>query len=181
MKASSSKKTVADPKRSWTQPALDDAIREYKAKRSPRYSELMEAIKNRKPGAKKDARKIFGRNVIVKALGVRSSSMVSKSPAWIAIAEELEIPLRRKKATGTSRTRQTGKIGFDKASEQASLAAADASDPAAPLLAAEREETLCMIRQLPKEQAQPIFEKYEAGEMTDKQARTTVQTLFNTD
>ncbi len=166
-------------KRSWTQSDLDEAIRGYKAKRSVIYSQHVEAIKKGLPGAKKDVGKTFGRNVIVKALGVRSPNMVSKSPVWTAIAKELGIPLKRDKARGTLRTPKVGKIGLDIALEEASMASAEDADPDAQLLIAERKETLRMIGSLPPEQAELIVAKYDAGEMTDEQAREMVRTLLD--
>jgi len=165
-------------KRSWTQSDLDAAIREYKAKRAPRYRELVEAVRHGAKGSKKDAGRIFGRNVIARELGVRSPSMVSKSDAWIEIADELQIPLARNRVRGTSRTRSAGKIGHDIAVERRGIAAAEGADPAAAILRAEREETLRIIHQLPAKKAEPILQKYEAGEMTDDQARQLVETLL---
>ncbi len=168
----------ASSKRSWTQRDLDSAIREYKAKRAVRYADMLAGVEDGKPGAEKAAHKLFGRNAIARALGVRSPSMVSKSPAWIAMARELRIPLARDRARGSRRTRGPGKIGLEKAVEQAGVAEAQATDPAARTLRAEREETLRQIRQLAPTEAKSILEKYEAGEMTDEQARGTVAALL---
>ena len=164
--------------RSWTQPDLDQAIREYKAKRAARYMELAHAVKSGLKGAKKDAQAIFGRNSVAKALRVRSRSMVSKSEAWVQIAEELGLQLARTRAPGTSRTRRAGRIGHDIALEQHAVGHAAESDPAAGILRAERDETMRMIGRLPPKQAKPILAKYEAGEMTDDEARQTAILLL---
>jgi hypothetical protein len=72
----------ADPElRSWTQKELDKAIRQYKAERAASYADLLDAVRRNKPGAKKKAQEIYGRNAIARALGVKAKAMVSKSPA----------------------------------------------------------------------------------------------------
>lgn len=168
-----------DDKRSWTQQDLDNAILKHKAERAHRYGELVEAVRRGERGARQWALKAFGRNAIARALGVRSPAMVSNSEAWVEIAKELKIPLARDKARGTRRTRQAGKIGVEIALEQQALAVKDETDPSAPLRRAEREETLGMIRKLPKKEAVAILEKYEAGDVTDDQARKQVRILLN--
>src|SRR5262249_12606109 len=68
-----------EPLHSWTQPDLDGAIREYKAKRAAQYNDLVEGVRQGKPGAQKAARQLFGRNAIARALGVKARAMVTKS------------------------------------------------------------------------------------------------------
>lgn len=77
--------------RSWTQGDLDKAIREYKAHRASNYKDLVDGVKYRRSGAESAARKLFGRNVIARELGVKSKAMVSKSEAWQEVAQELEL------------------------------------------------------------------------------------------
>jgi hypothetical protein len=183
-------KAQADPpKRSWTQPDLDEAIREYKAKRAPSFQQYVSLLDDPKtPASKKkairsQASKMFGRNVIAKKLGVKSAKMVSQSAPWVAIAEALGLERRAGKA-GTSRP---VKIGHDIAVEKASVAASDTDEYAAAeaaILRAEREETLRRIRQLAesnlpkaKESAKALFDEYQAGEKTDDQVRQTIETL----
>ncbi len=190
-------KTLAEPeKRSWTQDDLDNAIRKYKADRASRYSELFEVVKEGNKKQKKKARtaaqKLFGRNVIAKELRVKSRSMVSKSPAWEAIAEEFGFTLNRRRATGTRRTQKAGKIGLDIAVEQASVDSAtrSGSAPAAEdsLSQEESEETLREIRRLAesgkkdaKKNAKGLLEKYQRGKMTDEEVRSTVAVLYPPD
>lgn len=183
-------KAHADPpKRSWTQPDLDEAIREYKAKRAPSFQQYVSLLDDPKTRASKkkairsQAAKMFGRNVIARDLGVKSAKMVSQSAPWVAIAEALGLPRR----TGKTKTNQPVRIGHDIAVEQASVAASDTDEYAAAdaaILRAEREETLRRIRQLAesdlpgtKQSAKALFDEYQAGEKTDDQVRQTIETL----
>ncbi len=71
--------------------------------------------------------------------------------------------------------------------EQASMAATDTDEHAASdagVLRTEREETLRQIRRLAesqlseaKPQAKALFDRYQAGEMTDDQVRQTIELL----
>jgi len=176
--------------RPWTQRDLDRAIREYKAKRAATYSDFLAVLQDPKgpskgkTRAKKAARELFGRNVIARALEVRSTSMVSKSEPWKAIAEELGFSLARNRIRGTRNTRKPGPSGLDIAVEEKSQAPtpeADNRPSDAPLENDEREETLRIIRLLAekkKKEAEAIYNKYDAGEMTDEQARQAVDTLM---
>jgi hypothetical protein len=101
------------PKRSRTQVDLDEAIREYKAERASTYYDLVDGVRRGTSGATKSARDLFGRNAIVRALGVTSAAMVSKSAVWQAIADELEL---RGPSRSTSR-RPAQRIGLDIAIE----------------------------------------------------------------
>jgi hypothetical protein len=98
---------------SWTQPKLDAAIREYIAARAGALKSLTEAIQGKRPGAVESARKMFGRNEIARALRVKSRTMVTKSEAWIEIADDLH--LRPDELRGI---RRKAKIGFDIAVER---------------------------------------------------------------
>ncbi|MCX5658618.1 MAG: hypothetical protein NTW19_02720 [Planctomycetota bacterium] len=109
-------------KRAWTQPDLDTAIREYLAKRADHVNRLIAGIKARKPNATAEARRVFGRNPIARALGVKSPVMVSKSKPWQTLAIQLDLTQERK-AKGTRHTAKPGRVGYDIAIEQASSAA----------------------------------------------------------
>ena len=176
------KQQETSPKRSWTQPDLDEAIREYKAKRAGRYAELKDAIEDGKSEASEAAQKLFGRNAIARFLSVKSQGMVGKSPAWIAMAEDLHLHLKRNGARGTRRTQKPGKIGEEIAQEKAAERVARDAVPA--VERREQEETRRQIRQLAKssekgkEDAEALLEKYEMGEITDEQVRQTVKTLL---
>ncbi|HQL72605.1 MAG TPA: hypothetical protein PLD58_05460 [Phycisphaerae bacterium] len=190
-----SAKTPLPAKRSWTQPELDEAIREYQAKRSARYQELVGIIdtpnlpEGKKMVARQAAQRIFGRNVIAEELGVKAAKMVSQSPAWIAIANALE--LRRKSGGEPTTVRSTpGKrIGLDIAVEKAAVVSAEPSSDYTSADAAidrdERETTLREIRRLAESKrprsmndAKALLRDYQAGEMTDVQVRATVRTLM---
>lgn len=161
-------------KRSWTQPDLDNAIREYKAKRASSYGDLVRAIEKGKRGAKKAAKELFGRNVIVRELGVRAPSMVSRSEPWTAMAKELGFELRRGQARGSKAAPKRGPIGLELAVEQKSVAEAETQ-----LDLTVQRETKKMISNLPTKEGDPILAKYDAGELTDDQARQLVKTFLD--
>lgn len=186
-------------KRSWLQPELDRAIDQYKAARGAEYRKILSVLNNRKATpsersvANKSARKLFGRNAITKALGVKAAKMVSDSPAWMTVAEALGFSLRRRHRAGF---RQTGKVGLDIAIDEKSqnpTADADNSAADARLLNAEREKTLREINKLAQsgksavtradraKESALLLEKYNAGEQTDEQVRQTVETLLSDD
>ena len=182
------------PKRSWTQGDLDDAIREYKAKRASSYQRLLSVLDDPKssPSSKRTARKqakeLFGRNVIARALGVKSAKMVSQSQPWIAMAKELGLERKTGKQAGAGRPTR---IGQDIAIERASTDAADTDDHAAAdaaILREEREETLRRIRKLAeselpkaKESAKALMDSFNEVEMTDDQVRHNVAILMGSD
>ncbi|MSO37799.1 MAG: hypothetical protein EXQ69_06045 [Acidimicrobiia bacterium] len=152
--------------KSWTQGELDGAIREYKARRAPSYSDLVDAVKHNKAGAKTAAQKMFGRNAIARELGVRAPAMVSKSPEWQQIASELRLPRPSNKSN-----RGGGKrIGLDIAIEKQAT-----SESSSQLDEAVRRETIQLIRKgMPQAQAEATIEKLERGEISDDDARELV-------
>ncbi|MCC5831106.1 MAG: hypothetical protein JJU36_16820 [Phycisphaeraceae bacterium] len=182
------------PKRSWTQSDLDDAIREYKAKRASFYQRLLSVLGDPKSSlsskrsARKQAKHLFGRNVIARALGVKSAKMVSQSQPWVAMAKELGLERKTGKQAGTGRPIR---IGQDIAIEQASMNAADTDDHAAAdaaILREERDQTLRQIRKLAeselpkaKESAKALLDSFNEGEMTDEQVRQNVTILMGSD
>lgn len=111
-------------KRSWTQPALDRAIGEYIAERAAVVKSLRKAIEDRQRGAMQQAQKRFGRNAIARALGVKARAMVSKSPAWVDLADDLGLPRTSRRVEHRPYPR-SGKIGYDVAVERKSLEQAD--------------------------------------------------------
>jgi len=156
--------TPQTKKRPWTQKELDKEIEDYKAKRSHNYHELVERVAKGDKGAKKAARKMFGRNAVVRALGVKSPDMVSKSPAWRGIAKALDLE---------KPTKRPDKIGHDMAVERASE---DRSVPADE--AAIRRETIGLIeRAMPKKEAQATIDRLERGEMSDDEARELIDVV----
>ena len=170
-------------KRKWVQGDVDKAIRQYKAAggRAAQYAELKRAIAKGGKGAKKAVQELFGRNVIAKHLDC-SRWAVSNSEVWLAIAEELKIPLYRNRATGTSRTRKPGRVGQDMGVEEASARQRKTLTPIEELKQRDREETLRRIRHLAeagkKKEAEALEKDYEDGKMTDEQVRETAQTLL---
>jgi hypothetical protein len=151
----------AAPKRAWTQIDLDAAIQEYKARRVSRYSELVDAVKSASPGAKKAAQKLFGRNAIARALGVKARAMVTKSPVWQEIADELML------VRGKHRCSAQKRIGHDMAMEEKAVATSET-----PADQAIRNETIGLInKKMSKEAAEATVDKLSRGEISDDQAR----------
>ena len=181
------------PKRSWTQPELDEAIGQYKANRAARFKEMLSVLDNprvperRKRLVRREAHRMFGRNAVARALGVKSAKMVSQSSVWVQIADTLGLARRRRGRSSQPRTGRQ-RLGLEIASERASLEAPETATHAAAdaaLRREERETTLARIRKLAqsgrkdaRENAKALYEKYEAGEMTDDQARQTVEVLL---
>ena len=162
------KGTGAIPKRSWTQSDLDDEIRKYKAERSHSFSDLVDAVRRGQKGAKKSAQKLFGRNVIVRALGVKSPAPVTNSAVWQAIADELGIPRGKNRNAP-----KLNKIGLDIAMEaQASHVSPQPFDSAV------RGETIRLVHSsLPADQSEPILENLQRGKITDDQARDLIEVV----
>jgi|GEM_PF-2569987 len=180
--------------RSWTQEDLDKAILEYKAARAATYADLREGLRKNSPVARKAAREVYGRNAIARALGVKSPSMVSKSPAWLAIAEDLGLELRRGRSRGTRHTTRPGKIGYEMALERKSATPAPGADNAPAdeaLESAERQETIRRINRLARSgrtakekadnqrAADELLRKLQCEECTDEQARRVVAMILN--
>jgi hypothetical protein len=109
----------APHKRGWVQAELDDAIRDYKAKRSARYAALKDGVRRGLKGARKAARELFGARAIARELGVRSHAMVSGSPAWLPIAADLQL--------GKTRVGKPKRVGLDVALEAAAEELPDAA------------------------------------------------------
>lgn len=191
LKLKGNDRPYAPAKRAWTAPELNEAIREYVAQRSKRYQDFLAILDNPKESPRRktliqnEAQKMFGRNVVAKALGVKSARMVSQSSAWVAVASALGFPLKRDQIGQPSGRLQ--KIGIDIAVEKASMAA-DADADHAPadtqLLLREQAETLRQIHHFGESglsdaatMAASLLEKYNGGEMTDEQVRRTIEML----
>ena len=188
-------KTSSDdpPKRSWTQLDLDDAIREYKAKRSASFQQFISLLDNPKTPAsqkkniRKEALAMFGRNAIAKALGVKSAKMVSQSQPWVAIAETLGLQLKRDQIGKTSGVGK--KIGLDIAVEEASANVSPDSDHApadVQMIQDEQRQTYKKIERFKNSgisdcvaMADSLRQKYDEGEISDEQVRQTVEMLLN--
>lgn len=154
------------PKRSWNQSDLDDAIREYKVRRASRYSDLVDGVKRGRPGAKKATRELCGRNVIVRELGVKSGAMVSNSPVWQEIADEL----RLRGQPNLSKLTPEQRIGIEIASEQAAVA----SDDTVVDQVVQRETIAMVRRSMSAPEADVTIEKLRLGEITDEEARELI-------
>ncbi len=81
-----------DPPRSWKQAELDAAILAYRNDPANEFVELCDLVQKGSETAYRKAKAAFGRNAIVRNLGVRSAAMVSKSSAWQTLAAELGLP-----------------------------------------------------------------------------------------
>jgi len=155
------------PFRSWTQSELDMAIREYKAKRASSYRDMVEGVKQGKPGARKSARKVFGRNAIARALGVKARAMVSRSKPWQEIAQELSLSWCRTRI----RLARSKRVGQEAALEQKSEECGDTTQDAV-----FRREVINLARQrLPMSEADALIEKLEKGEATAEGAHQVIE------
>lgn len=173
--ASEPKKPVAPKKnkrtdeRSWTQPELDAAI----CTEIRNYNTMIAAAKRGNAGAKKEVRKIFGRNHLATHLKMKPGSrgMVTKSNPWLELAKD--VGLRRKSLRGA-------KMGLKIAMEK--KADADDSTVADEVI---RNETVTILKSAiqstngseQKQGLTDLLEKYTLGDVTDNQARTIVATL----
>ncbi len=157
-------------KRSYTQGQMDNAIREYKARRASNYDELVKRVEAGAKGAKKAAQEMFGRNAIANALGARAPAMVTKSPVWHEIARELQLP--SKVTSGHGASRQV-KMGLDMALERQ----ADTQEDEV-VIRAIRNEMCDRIRStLGADEAEATIEKYRRGDMTEEDVEEML-TLF---
>jgi hypothetical protein len=156
--------------RSWTQPDLDAAIREYKAKRAAIYRNLVEAVRQGRRGAMKSAQKIFGRNAIARALGVKAPAMVSKSGPWQEIAAELQLSRKRQGGPPLARARRVGlAIAEEEKAQQAQTMAPEGLERCV------HEETISLLRTtLPGDAANDAVEKLLQGKISDDEARQMV-------
>lgn len=151
--------------RSWTQPDLNDAIRKYQAQRASGYRDLLEGVRAGRPGAKKAAQKMFGRNAIARELQVKAPAMVTNSPVWQAIADELRIPRGKDRNQKASQ-----KVGLNIAIEQQALETAKSG-----IELVVQDETLRLIRKsMSDAEAEPLVEQLQRGDITDDQAREIV-------
>jgi hypothetical protein len=161
-------KADAAPLRSWTQDDLDAAIRKYKADRAGSYYGLREAVREGRGGAREQAQKRFGRNAIAKALGVKARAMVSKSPAWQEMADELGLPRKGRKKRPLDKNKRIG-YGFAE-EEKAEAMGEQTVDKVL------RNETIAQIRQnMDPKDAEATLNSLESGGITDDGAREIVQ------
>jgi len=160
------KRPSGDPeKRSWLQHDLDDAIRKYKAKHASTYHDLVKGVRAGRKVAIDAARDIFGRNAIARALGVKAQAMVSKSPPWREIAEELKLTSGEGRSLGGAR-----RMGLDIAIE--SKAEEEGVTPLDELV---KKETLALVKKsMPPEVAANLIERLEAGTIDDEEVREMV-------
>lgn len=80
------------PPRSWKQQELDAAIAAYRDDPAQEFAELRDLVQKGSEAAYQKAKALFGRNAIVRNLGVRGAAMVSKSPVWQELAADLSLP-----------------------------------------------------------------------------------------
>jgi hypothetical protein len=195
-KSKTTSKSDTVVQRSWTAVELNEAIREYRAKRASTIEHFVSILENpnattsQKNRVRQNARKLFGRNAIARVLGVKSPRMVGESSAWKALAGMLQLP--RKKDDPTRRSNQqtdhtdAPDIPATPRSAQKPYEADEASISADVLeMQQERDQTLKSIRKLAtsggngtREQAKSILDAYNNDEMTDEQVRQTVAMLL---
>ena len=152
-------------KRSWTQAELNAAIQEYKAKRASTYHDLVDGVQRNQMGAKKAARRLFGRNTIAWALGVKSLAMVSRSTVWQEIANDLGLQGGAKKA----KSAQGRQVGLELALEE------QAKDIPVVDQIVRLETTRLVEAGMPRKEAEATLEKLHRGEITDDQAQELVE------
>ena len=145
---------------------MDDAIRKYKAERAPSYRDILDSVKAGRPGAKKAAQQLFGRNAVARALQVKARAMVTYSSEWQAIAEELRL------SRGKDRNRKASpRIGLDIALEDQASETAQSG-----LEIVVNNETIHLIRKsMSRAEAEPLIERLQRGDITDDQARELVE------
>lgn len=154
-------------RRSWTQRDLDQAVWQYKAARADIYSKMARDIKAGKKGAKAAAESLFGRKAIVEAMSVRCPSMVSKSPPWRDMADELGL------SRGPGAVAQMKTPDFDMLLATTSGSGSDPQDEVA------RSETIRSInRKLVGNEhrtaREAILTQLETGKITDEKALEAV-------
>ena len=111
-------------------------------------------------GASDAARKMFGRNEIARRLGMSVGS-VSKSEAWRAVAEELNLSPDK----GTS-LRSYKRVGFDYAIEKK----AQEEENIVIDKVARREVITAIEKSLPRKDAERLVERLELGTIDEEQA-----------
>jgi hypothetical protein len=84
-------------KRSWKQSDLDAAIGAYRDDPVHEFTALRDLIQRGSQTAYVKAKSIFGRNAVVRNLGVRGAAMVSRSQVWQALAADLDLPCGKSK------------------------------------------------------------------------------------
>ncbi len=162
-------------RRSYTQAELDAAITE----EIKRHRDLIVAASEGKPGANREAKKIFERrNALADRLGVKSRRMVSKSIVWLELAETVGLPRKSKEGLHQGPRR---KIGLDIALEQ--KASGDGSSQLDTVVRRETQDIIETAIQSAgtkklREQVEATRDKYELGEMTDEQALATIDLLL---
>ena len=148
------------PKTGWTEDSVNVAIRKYKSERSKSYDEMVKGVREGLKGASDAARKMFGRNEIARRLGMSKGS-VSKSEAWRAVAEELNLSPDK----GTS-LRSYKRVGFDYAIEKK----AQEEENIVIDKVARREVITAIEKSLPRKDAERLVERLELGTIDEEQA-----------
>src|SRR5262249_38830441 len=115
---------------------------------------------------KEAARRLFGRNAIARALGVKAKAMVSKSPVWREIAEELDLGGRK---AGAAR-RPSRRVGLEIALEATAVEAYAPEDDAL-----RREPIRLFQKQLPPDAAEEVIAQLASGQTTDDMVRQLLE------
>jgi len=146
----------------------EKAIRHYVVDRQSYYDSLKPGCQQHEVAARKQAEGMFSRNRLAKKLGL-SAGLVSNTDAWKQIKADL-FPDRP--CDLLSKLRHSGgKVGFDIAEERAGQARGNQTFDAVV-----RNETRELIRaaNLPEAAADQMVNQLEAGEITDADARETL-------
>jgi hypothetical protein len=153
---------------------LDEAIRQYKAARASTYRDLVDAVERNLPGARKSARNLFGRNAIVRALGVKGRAMVSKSPVWRQIAQELRLEKVKNRPRYSARgVRLTLEMAEERMAKEKTAEEEDQPQEESRHAVREKEATRFVQANMDEAAAAAVLRKLESGEITPDQARQT--------
>jgi hypothetical protein len=158
----------AKKQKRWTRQEVDTAIKQLRAEKASTYYDLVENVRLGLRGAKKKAKELFGRNALARRFGLRSPALVTYSPVWQEIAEELDLP---HKGEEMKRLGGRGRTGYEMAAEEKAEEVGDTT-----FRRVTRNETVSLIRRsLPADHAEATISMLEAGQITDDSARQIVQ------
>ncbi|MEN6384827.1 MAG: hypothetical protein ABFD79_06480 [Phycisphaerales bacterium] len=197
IKSNSRSKLKGVPKRSWTSAELEKAIRDYIAKRGSDLSELTSiqesklTSRHQKTLARCNGMKIFGRNAIARALGVKSPRMVGETSAWRSVAAILKLhhkvdDLTRKQSIEEN-CNESDEVSLPRSAIKISgEPVISTPSPEDDLIQEERKKTIAYIRKLrdsvledAKERADSLLDDYKKGAITDTNVRLIIDSLFN--
>jgi len=151
-----SKELKPGKSRRWTQRDVDKEIQKLRTAGAAKIKKLRQLINRDEESAKREAKKLYTRNAIARKLKA-SGALISRSPEWQELADQLGLPRGRKTAGRRN-------FGFDEAVELASEEQHDRAAPVASLLEQVRE-------QVPSDVFDAVREQFAAGQLTDQEVR----------